>query len=84
MLLGDFNAHSPVWGDKALDKRGKLVEDFIALYNLYLLNNKQYLYIFLPVLHKQQLISLYALLRLRLILLGPYTMISVVVITTHF
>ena len=29
LLLGDFNAHSPVWGSNKVDRRGKIVEDLI-------------------------------------------------------
>lgn len=38
LLLGDFNAHNPLWGSLSLDSKGKLIEDFIdrndvSLYN---------------------------------------------------
>lgn len=39
VLLGDFNAHSPCWGDVNLDSRGKEVENFIMHANLCLLNS---------------------------------------------
>lgn len=40
VLMGDFNAHSPLWGDALLDSRGKLVEDFLNHNNLVVLNSK--------------------------------------------
>ena len=38
MLLGDYNAHNPLWGGNVLDSKGKIIEDIIdstnsALYN---------------------------------------------------
>lgn len=29
LLLGDFNAHSPLWGPDSLDTRGRLIEQFL-------------------------------------------------------
>ena len=40
LLLGDFNAHSPVWGDSRRDGRGKLIESFLQGNDLILLNYK--------------------------------------------
>ena len=40
LLLGDFNAHSPVWGDSRRDGRGKLVESILQDNDLILLNSK--------------------------------------------
>ena len=45
VILGDFNAHSPVWGCRDLDIKGKQIEDFIANNNLFLLNDKVITYI---------------------------------------
>ena len=45
IILGDFNAHSPFWGCRALDIRGKQIEDFISNNNLFLLNHKTPTYI---------------------------------------
>ena len=42
ILLGDFNAHSPTWGDHRLDEEGKLLEKFISLHNLCVLNSGQH------------------------------------------
>jgi len=39
MVLGDFNAHSTLWGDNKVDRRGKLVENVILKHNLSLLND---------------------------------------------
>ena len=37
LLLGDFNAHNPLWGSENLDNKGKVIEDLdrndIALFN---------------------------------------------------
>ena len=46
VLMGDFNAHSPVWGCLDLNNRGKIVEDFINHANLTLLNNKSNTYVY--------------------------------------
>ena len=40
LLLGDFNAHSPVWGDSRRDGRGKLIESILQDNDLILLNSK--------------------------------------------
>ena len=40
LLLGDFNAHSPVWGDYRRDGRGKLIESILQDNDLILLNSK--------------------------------------------
>ena len=39
LVLGDFNAHSHLWGSKNDDKRGKVVEDILDSHQLILLNN---------------------------------------------
>ena len=42
LLLGDFNAHSPLWWDQqSLDPRGRHLEDFIDMHNLIVLNCNQ-------------------------------------------
>ena len=30
LILGDFNAHSPVWGSPNTNTRGQIIEDFIT------------------------------------------------------
>ena len=40
LLLGDFNAHSPLWGCNSLDTKGKICEDLLNRHNLCILNNK--------------------------------------------
>ena len=40
VLMGDFNAHSPLWGCQTLDAKGKIIEDFLSNNNLCFLNNK--------------------------------------------
>ena len=42
LLLGDFNAHSPEWGDYRRDGRGKLIESFLQDNDLILLNSKSH------------------------------------------
>jgi hypothetical protein len=43
--MGDFNAHSPLWGGSSLDNRGKIVEDLISNTNLIILNSTEPTYI---------------------------------------
>jgi endonuclease/exonuclease/phosphatase family metal-dependent hydrolase len=38
LLMGDFNAHNPLWGGNQLDNKGKIVEDLISTKNLVILN----------------------------------------------
>jgi ribonuclease HI len=45
LIMGDFNAHSPVWGGDKLDTRGRMIEQFITNNNLCILNNKSFTYI---------------------------------------
>lgn len=39
LILGDFNAHSPLWGNQTQDTRGKVVEDFLFQTNTCILND---------------------------------------------
>ena len=39
LLLGDFNAHNPLWGGDILDSEGKVIEDIINNNNVVLLND---------------------------------------------
>lgn len=39
IILGDFNAHSTLWGDNSRDERGDIVEDFLDQSNLVTLNS---------------------------------------------
>ncbi|GFN87445.1 RNA-directed DNA polymerase from mobile element jockey [Plakobranchus ocellatus] len=39
LVLGDFNAHSPAWGDSRRDGRGKMLEEFTAENDLIILNS---------------------------------------------
>ncbi|KAE9530686.1 hypothetical protein AGLY_011148 [Aphis glycines] len=39
ILLGDFNAHSPLWGSIKTDPRGKEIETLLENYNIALLND---------------------------------------------
>ena len=38
LLLGDFNAHNPLWGSNKLDSKGKIIEDILLKFNLSHLN----------------------------------------------
>ena len=40
IILGDFNAHSPLWGNKPTDQKGKIIEDFLSKTNTSILNDK--------------------------------------------
>ena len=40
IILGDFNSHSMLWGSHKLDKRGKIVEEFIVNNDLIILNDQ--------------------------------------------
>ncbi|GFN94477.1 RNA-directed DNA polymerase from mobile element jockey [Plakobranchus ocellatus] len=39
LVLGDFNAHSPAWGDSGRDGRGRMLEEFTAENDLIILNS---------------------------------------------
>ena len=39
IILGDFNAHNPLWGSPDTNHRGQIIEDFIAGNCLCILNN---------------------------------------------
>ncbi|GFO49476.1 RNA-directed DNA polymerase from mobile element jockey [Plakobranchus ocellatus] len=39
LVLGDFNAHSPAWGDTRRDGRGRMLEEFTAENDLIILNS---------------------------------------------
>ena len=41
IVAGDFNAHSPLWGYKSLNKRGKEIEDLCNTSNLILKQNSK-------------------------------------------
>ena len=47
LLVGDFNAHSPLWGDTRLEdsNRGHIIEDFCGDLNLCILNNGEHTYL---------------------------------------
>jgi len=45
IILGDFNAHNPMWGGDRIDTRGKMVENFISNHHLCLFNDGQPTYI---------------------------------------
>ena len=39
LIIGDFNAHHPLWGSSTDDTRGRIVEEFLTTNNLIILNN---------------------------------------------
>ncbi|GBO11379.1 hypothetical protein AVEN_57742-1 [Araneus ventricosus] len=39
IIIGDFNGHSPVWGSKNTNPRGRQIEEFVNTHSLCLLNN---------------------------------------------
>ncbi|GFO18104.1 RNA-directed DNA polymerase from mobile element jockey [Plakobranchus ocellatus] len=39
LVLGDFNVHSPAWGDSCRDGRGRMLEEFIAENDFIILNS---------------------------------------------
>ncbi|KAF4520292.1 hypothetical protein B566_EDAN004351, partial [Ephemera danica] len=39
IIFGDFNAHNPIWGSNHTDQRGKIVEDLITQYDLFIHNS---------------------------------------------
>ena len=39
LILGDFNAHSPLWGDSRQDHRGTVIEKLISNHDLFLFNS---------------------------------------------
>ena len=45
LLLGDFNGHSILWGNKENNSRGELIENFITNNDICLMNDKSYTYI---------------------------------------
>jgi len=45
LLLGDFNAHSVVWGGQGTDDRGQKLEDFVARQDLCILNDRSFTYL---------------------------------------
>ena len=44
VLVGDLNAHSPLWDDVKQDSRGKMVERLLNDYSLCLLNTGELTY----------------------------------------
>lgn len=45
LLLGDFNAHSNIWGCKHTDNKGQQVENFLSRHDLCLLNDQSPTYL---------------------------------------
>ena len=45
VLLGDFNAHHNLWGCRDIDRKGRVMEDFLLQHNLSLFNDKSFTYL---------------------------------------
>jgi hypothetical protein len=45
LLVGDFNAHNPLWGSTNFNNRGKVLEDVIAHNNLCVFNDDSFTYL---------------------------------------
>ena len=45
ILLGDFNAHNPIWGSSKINPRGRVIENIIHSSSLVLLNNNSTTYL---------------------------------------
>ena len=45
VLLGNFNGHSPVWGNESYNRRGQMLEDLFSEMNLCILNDGSSTYI---------------------------------------
>ena len=45
MLLGDFNAHNPLWGSENLTPKGRVIETFISQNDLCLFNDGSYTFL---------------------------------------
>ncbi|KAG5871268.1 hypothetical protein JTB14_024338 [Gonioctena quinquepunctata] len=45
VIVGDFNAHNPIWGSTRIDTRGRIVENFIDDMNLVILNSGEGTYL---------------------------------------
>ena len=81
MLLGDFNAHSPLWGCSALDNRGKYVKiSLIPTTSAPSIRKPQHI-IILPQDLEQPLTSASVITHWCLICRGLFMMISVAAIT---
>ena len=48
LLLGDFNGHNILWGNKENNSRGELIENFITNNDICLMNDKSNTYIHYP------------------------------------
>ena len=48
ILLGDFNGHNILWGNKENNSRGELIETFITNNNICLMNDKSNTYMHYP------------------------------------
>ena len=45
IIMGDFNAHNPLWGSERLDTRGRIIEDLIDELELIILNTGEGTYL---------------------------------------
>ena len=45
VLLGNFNGHSPIWGNESYNSRGQMLEDLFSEMDLFILNDGSLTYI---------------------------------------
>jgi len=48
LIVGDFNAHNPIWGSDRVNLRGKLIEDFTVKHSACILNDGRGTYVDAP------------------------------------
>jgi len=48
LIVGDFNAHNPIWGSSHRDRRGRQIENFISNQSIFTLNDGRGTYIVAP------------------------------------
>ena len=62
VLLGDFNGHSPVWGNESYNSRGQMLEDLFSEMDLCILNDGSSTYIVRRLYQLNELINLFTCL----------------------
>ena len=46
MIVGDFDAHNPLWRNDKVTEKGKIVEDILSYHNLCILNHGSNTYLY--------------------------------------
>ena len=81
LLLGDFNGHNILWGNKENNSRGELIENIITNNDICLMNDKSYTYMHDPTGSFSSIdLSLCHPSIFFLTLTGPFVTISIIVI----